>query len=298
MLDNKKEFEKYKGDYNKIEMSEEAYRKMCMRMEQAKAEKKSTEKKNRLRSLRGTAVAVAAALMIVILPNTSPVMAQTMGNIPVLGDFFRLVTVRTFHYEDGSKSADVTISEITTGDSTENADAKRELSAKQINDEIKAISDKLLSEFKDNLEKKGFHDINIKAVTTATTDRYFTVEVIAYEAQADGYEERHYYTIDLITGDRVELKDLFEPDSDYQKAIAGCIENQMREQMKADESIIYWIDDGLIDLNLAEMVNEAEFYINDKNELVISFDETEVGPASMGVVEFTIERAQLADILK
>ncbi|MGN0732860.1 MAG: RsiV family protein, partial [Emergencia sp.] len=196
------------------------------------------------------------------------------------------------------KSADVDISEITTGDSTEKADTKRELTAKQINDEIKTISDKLLSEFKDNLEKKGFHDINVKAVTTATTDRYFTVEVIAYEAQADGYEERHYYTIDLSTGDRVELKGLFEPDSDYQTAIAGCIENQMREQMKADESIIYWLGDGLIDLNLAEMVNEAEFYINDKNELVISFDETEVGPASMGVVEFTIERAQLADILK
>ena len=38
-MDNKKEFEEYKGDYNKIEMNQEAYRKMRMRMEQAKADK-------------------------------------------------------------------------------------------------------------------------------------------------------------------------------------------------------------------------------------------------------------------
>lgn len=299
-MDNKKKFEEYKGDYNKIEMNEEAYRKMRMRMDQAKAEKKAAEKRNRYRSLRGTAVAVAAALMIVILPNTSSAMAQTMGNIPVLGDFFKLVTVREFQHDDGSKSADVEFSEIASGSSDEDgASRKGEQSAKEINAEMKALINSWIDEFREELEIEGHENLTVRSEIIPSTEDYFTVKLIVCKAQGSAYEEHHYYTIDLRTGDRVELSDLFKPDTDYMSEIVNSIEAQMRMQMKADEDASYWIDDNEISgFNMSEAVDEAEFFINEDGNIVISFDECEVGPASMGVVEFVIEKDDIAEILK
>lgn len=298
-MSNKKDFEDLKGEYNNIKMSDEAYRKMRMRMDQAKKENHRAAKEKSLRAYRRMTVAAAAALTIAVLPNTSAVMAQTMGGIPVLGNFFKLVTVREYHSEDINMTADVEVGEIaakSTGvkGTAENKGAR---TSKQINSEIKKVTEDLIGEFKKDLENKGYRDIKIKTSTVATSDRYFTVELFAYQGMADGYEEYHFYTIDLSTGERVKLADLFKPGSNYKDVIAKSLEKQMREQMEDDDSVIYWIDDDIIRFDLKELVNDVEFYINDENNLVICFGETDVAPAYMGAVKFEIERKELADIL-
>lgn len=298
-MSNKKDFEGLKGEYNSIKMSDDAYRKMRMRMDQAKKENRRAAKEKSLKVYRRMTVAAAAALAIAILPNTSAVMAQTMGGIPVLGNFFKLVTVREYHSEDSNITADVEVGEIAAKSAgvKGTAENKGAHTSKQINSEIKKATEDLIGEFKTNLENKGYHDIKIKTSTVATSDRYFTVELFAYQGMADGFEEYHFYTIDLSTGERVKLEDLFKPGSNYKDVIAKSIEKQMREQMEADDSVIYWVDDELIRPDLKELIKDVEFYINDKNNLVICFGETDVAPAYMGAVRFEIERKELADIL-
>ena len=50
--------------------------------------------------------------------------------------------------------------------------------------------------------------------------------------------------------------------------------------------------------NFTSINDDTSFYINADGNLVISFNEGDVGPMSMGVVEFTIPHDVIADILK
>ena len=109
----------------------------------------------------------------------------------------------------------------------------------------------------------------------------------------------YYYTSDLKTGELRAFKDLFKEGSDYITPISENIKSQMRGQMDADENVSYWLDDTEVpEWNFTSINDDTSFYINADGNLVISFNEGDVGPMSMGVVEFTIPHDVIADILK
>ena len=57
----------------------------------------------------------------------------------------------------------------------------------------------------------------------------------------------------------------------------------MKEQMAADEGVIYFLDnDDMPEFNFQGITEQTNFYFNEKDELVIAFDEYEVAPGSMG----------------
>ena len=76
--------------------------------------------------------------------------------------------------------------------------------------------------------------------------------------------------------------------ADYITPISENIKEQMREQMKEDEMVYYWVDDEIEEWNFKAITDETSFYLNEKNEIVIAFDEYEVAPGYMGCVEFVI----------
>lgn len=87
--------------------------------------------------------------------------------------------------------------------------------------------------------------------------------------------------------------------ADYITPISENIKTQMREQMAQDEMVCYWIDyDKVPEWNFESITDETSFYLNADGDVVISFDEGEVAPMYMGVVEFTIPSGVLADIRK
>ena len=79
-------------------------------IDRARMEKKRVERARR----RSTWTAVAAAAVVLItLPNTNGQIAYAMENIPVLGGFFRLVTVRQYNYSDENHDAEIELAQIT-----------------------------------------------------------------------------------------------------------------------------------------------------------------------------------------
>lgn len=56
--------------------------------------------------------------MLITLPNTNGQIAYAMENIPVLGGFFRLVTVRQYNYSDENHDAEIELAQITYGEDT------------------------------------------------------------------------------------------------------------------------------------------------------------------------------------
>ena len=286
-----------KEQYEKPVMSDKAVFEMKQRMEQGKEEKRSMSKK---KLFKGLAIAAAAVLTILILPNISSEVAQAMGNIPVLGGFFKVITIRDYQYEDERNVADVVLPEIKTKEGTDNSvtDTGKK-TADEITAQIREIANKWVEEFKSNLEGEGYQNITINSEVISSTEDYFTLKLICFWSGGSGYEENHFYTINLNTGEKVEIADLFKEGKDYKRIISENIKKQMREQMAADEGILYWIDnEEYPEWNFKEISDDTSFYINENGEVVICFNEGDVAPASMGTVEFTIPMDVVANILK
>lgn len=96
----------------------------------------------------------------------------------------------------------------------------------------------------------------------------------------------------------MRLKDLFVEGADYITPISDSIKEQMLEQMAADEQVYYWLNDEIEEWNFKSITEETSFYLNEKGNVVIGFNEGEVAPMYMGTVEFEIPAEALQDIQK
>ena len=293
----KKEMEQLKQDYKEIKMNEQQKEGLVKMMEQAKKDKR--RKTNKYTKI----LAAAAVATFVVLPNTSSNVAQAMSNIPLLGNLVEIVTFRNYEYKDEHNIANVEIPEVLVNDTNKNVseDNKETLTetAKEINAEIRGIADKFVKEFEENLKnEEGYQDVIVSSEIMQTTDNYFTIKLMCYQGMASGAEWDYYYTIDLQTGEYLQLANLFEKGSDYKIVISENIKEQMQAQMGADENVSYWLDEEMEDWNFKSITDETAFYLNENNEIVISFNEGDVAPMYMGVVQFTIPNEVVAGIRK
>ena len=305
-----------KKEYMDKEMSTRQVETMKSAIEKAKKEQ---EKNNKvIVSRRWIATAAGLALALIILPNTSKTVAYAMSQIPVLGKLVEVVTFRDYQYEDNRNIADVDVPELVmvtqeevdtivikdvAGEALieEESMAQKEgtlkKSMEEINAEIQVITEPFIEEFKANLEsEEGYQSLGVKSEVIHTTQDYFTLKLICYTAEGSSAEWYYYYTIDLNTGERLELEDIFTEGADYVTPISENIIFQMREKMAEDEMNMYWLDDEIEELNFKAIKEDQSFYLDENGNVVISFNEGDVAPMYMGVVEFTIPNEVISDI--
>lgn len=292
-------------EYKKHSMSKEQVDQMKQIIEKAKRENKKTRRRQIYKC--SAAAAAAVVILITVIPNAFPSAAYAMSRIPILDKWIEVVTFRDYQYDDGRHTADITVPELVPQPSTAQTDPNTDTTAQkqaqktaeEINAEIQQISKQLIQEFEENAKNQdGYQDMQIKSEVIATTDAYFTLKLICYQAAGSGYEQNYFYTMDLQTGKRLQLKDLFTEDSDYIQTVSENIKTQMKEQMQADENVIYWLDSDMPEWNFKEITDDASFYLNGDQELVICFNEGEIAPMYMGCVEFIIPQEAIADIRK
>ena len=288
-----------KKEYEKPQMSQAQFQELRAKMEEAKM----ADKKDKIKRIRTRAALTAAAFVgfFLLLPNTSPVIAHAMEQIPVLGKLIEVVTFRDYEYESDRNHADIEVPEIKVelGLPEDQTLENLERTTDEINREIKKITDSLIEEFETYLEEEeGYQDILVKSeILTATAD-YFTLKLLCYQGAGSGYQWNYYYTIDLNTGKRLQLKDVFAEGADYITPISEAIKEQMQAQMDADENVYYWLDDEIEEWNFKSVTDETSFYINENGNVVIGFNEGDVAPMYMGAVEFEIPGDVLNDIRK
>lgn len=290
-----KTVEDLKQEYHNIKMNEEQVKQLKDRMNQAKTDKTNSnvkQSRNRTYWRRGLATAAAVALVFVALPNTSASVAKAMGEIPVLGNLVKVVTFRNYQYQSERNNADIEVPKIDSEGKTGTSQSEKNLkkSTKEINREISKISNDIIKEFEESKkQEEGFQDVVVKSQVMATTQDYFTLKLICYQGSGSGAEWDYYYTIDLQSGKRMQLGDLFKAGADYVTPISDNIKEQMRAQMKKDPNVSYWLDDSEVEeWNFDKIDENQNFYINDKGNIVICFNEGEVAPMSMGCVSFEI----------
>ena len=308
-----------KEEYLNKEMSENQINAMKTAIEKAKRD--SEKSHNVVVFQRVMATAAAFLMAFIILPNTSGTVAYAMSQIPVLGRLVEVVTFRDYQYEDERNSAKVEVPELAVaeqempeetvvtkgvaGEALIEEDAVNEKkeniqkSVEEINAEIRAITEPFIEEFKTNLEnEEGYQDLIVESEVINSTSEYFTLKLICYTASASGAEWNYYYTIDLNTGERVLLEEFFVEGADYVTPISENIKLQMEEQMAADENVYYWLHDEMEEFNFTKIAEDQSFYLTENGEVVICFNEGDVAPMYMGVVEFVIPQEVIGDIRK
>ncbi len=282
--------ERWKKEYDRIVVPDRMKEKMEDAIMKAK-ETKRRAKQARIFRYAGGAAAVFALMLI--LPNTSRTAAAAMQQIPLLGDFFKVVTIREYQVDEGRYSADVKVPEVVPEDAgarpEETTQQARE-TADAINFDIQKVTDELIEEFKSSMEEfeEGYGDILIDSEVLADDERWFSLDLVLYQGAGSGYERHRHYTIDKTTGKRAELSQFYG--EDYVRIISEEVKSQMRKRMAEDENVVYWIDnEDVPEWNFESIAEDQDFYVNKDGKVVICFNEYDVAPGYMGCVEFVMD---------
>lgn len=286
-------------EYLEPQMSEEQLNRLKTKMEVAKRENRKDRNRTRVTRLATTAAALVIAF--IALPNMSPTIAYAMEKIPVIGQFVKVVTFRDYEYTSDRNIADIEVPEIKLEETLEDSKASEKLkrTTDEINVEIQEITNELVEHFEKHLEdEQGYQEIIVKSNVLATTQDYFTLKLFCYQGAGSGYQWNYYFTIDLNTGERLQMQDVFKDGADYITPISENIKEQMQAQMAEDEMVCYWLDQEIEEWNFKTITDETAFYLNESGNVVICFNEGDVAPMYMGAVEFEIPAEVLEDIRK
>ncbi len=298
---NEMDLKKMKQEFDAIPLPEGLEAGVKTSMERAKcaqAKQKGVINMKQIWKRAGTTVAAATAAMA-ILVNVSPNAAYAMEQVPVLGAITRVITLRTYQDQQGNASAHVEVPTVEGGSG-------------ELNDAIQQYTDAIIAEYeKDaaavmeydqdpNAPEAQTNHYSLDLSYTVVTDNsaLFALRFDKALVMASGVESVKIYNMDKATGKLLTLSDLFQADSDYISVLTQSIQRQMKERMEADESLTYWVDSDIPAMDFTQLDPNATFYINEDGQLVIVFDEGDVAPMYMGVVEFSIDKQDIADIIQ
>ncbi|MCI8598257.1 MAG: DUF3298 and DUF4163 domain-containing protein [Lachnospiraceae bacterium] len=301
MKDNR--LEDMKVDYKTIKIPEELRQRVDMGIEQAKKEKEE-EKGMRQKSKvlvftkRAAGGVVAALLAITIMANSGASIAHAMEQIPVIGAIAKIVTFREYENSVNDMEAKIKIPEV----SIENEDGTvNQENTEKINKSIQEYTDEIIARFEADVKAsggEGYQEVDLDYSVITDNDRLFSIRFDELLVMASGTQNVKIYHIDKKTGEMINLKGIFKENTDFINVISDNIKEQMKEQMAADEMVMYWLDSETPEWNFKSITEDRTFYINEAGKLVIVFDEYEVAPGYMGSVEFEIPTEIVKDLVQ
>lgn len=227
---------------------------------------------------RNMSIAVAALLMFIALPNVSPAFAKTLADIPLLGRVFEVVTIIEIEEKQGLSEVEVKIPQISTD--------VESVAIETINMETEDYIEQMINKYKENTGD-GRSALNIDYEVVTDSENWFTLLIYSTEVQASGYEKNHYFNVDKSTGKYVAFSDVIVDFETKKDKISDYIIDQMKVKMENEKNSFFI---KAIDGTGFESITENQNYYYTNGNLVISFDEYEVAPGYMGIVEFIIPK--------
>lgn len=281
-----------KQEYESIPIPEELEFRVRSSMEEAKRRSRRGSARKIWKRFATTAAAVL--VLMVALVNSNAGIASAMEKVPVLGAITRVFTFRTYQNEGPNSSADIHIPQVEGG-------------SDELNQAIAEYTDTIIARYEQeagivdtsDVEAQTNHyqvDVDYSVVTD--NDSLFALRFDETLVMASGTESVVIYNVDKATGKIIGLADLFESGSDYKSVISENIKEQMRQRMDEDDNVCYWLNDEVSDWNFTTITDETAFYVDENQELVIVFNEGDVAPMYMGVVEFVIPASVTAEIAR
>lgn len=269
--------EMWKEEYDQIPVPQEARDKIEAGIMRARLEKKRSD---RMKNMKRTGVTAAALVLTFgIAVNASPVVAQAMDGIPVIGSIARVVTIRNYNEStDNGMMADISVPQI---DGNVAANAEMDAYAKEL---ISRYEKEVVAQLG---QEEGHYALESSYEVVSDNDKYVSIRINTVETMASGAEFVKIFTVDKATGQTVSLKDYLNSPEKLE-AVSQNIKDQMAAQMAEDEGKIYFTEGE--PGGFTGLTGDENFYLNEAGELVIVFGEYEVAPGYMGTVSFTIPK--------
>lgn len=273
--------EMWKEEYDQIPVPQEARDRIEAGIMRARLEKKRSD---RMKNMKRTGVTAAALVLTFgIAVNASPVVAQAMDGIPVIGSIARVVTIRNYNEStDNGMMADISVPQI---DGNVAANAEMDAYAKEL---IARYEKEVVAQLG---QEEGHYALESSYEVVSDNDKYVSIRINTVETMASGAEFVKIFTVDKATGETVSLKDYLNSPEKLE-AVSQNIKDQMAAQMAEDEGKVYFTEGE--PGGFTGLAGDENFYLNEAGELVIVFGEYEVAPGYMGTVSFTIP----ADVTK
>ena len=269
--------EMWKEEYDQIPVPQEARDRIEAGIMRARLEKKRSD---RMKNMKRTGVTAAALVLTFgIAVNASPVVAQAMDGIPVIGRIARVVTIRNYNEStDNGMMADISVPQI---DGNVAANAEMDAYAKEL---IARYEKEVVAQLG---QEEGHYALESSYEVVSDNDKYVSIRINTVETMASGAEFVKIFTVDKATGQTVSLKDYLNSPEKLE-AVSQNIKDQMAAQMAEDEGKVYFTE-GEVG-GFTGLTGDENFYLNEAGELVIVFGEYEVAPGYMGTVSFTIPK--------
>lgn len=246
---------------------------------------KESIKKARKKNISNKKIIGSAAVVAIILGiNVSPVFADAVSDIPIVGRIVKLVTVKNYTLNKNNVEADIKVPAI---EGLGNKQLEENIN-KELIENGKKLYEDLVEELPSlsNQMKYIGGDYKIEA----DNDRFLSIETSKEEIQASSYSTKKHYTIDKDKQIVLTLPMLFK-DNNYIEEISDDIKTQMINNMREDNNLIYFLksDQNEKSTDYFDKIKEdQDFYINNDGNLVVCFNKYEVAPGYMGNLEFTI----------
>lgn len=283
---SEKELQRLKEEYNNVRIPDE----LGNRVQDAI---KLGVRKRRRYPMKWVQAVASAAAAVVLVVNISPTFADTLIEVPVLGDFVKVICFREYRVEGERQQANIKVPQV--------AGLGSEELENQINGELQAEADKVYKEFLEmakeweEVDSAAHYSVDMNYQVLTDTEDIFALRVNKVETIASANQQVAFYVIDKQNETALTLPTLFKDDS-YVSVISEYVVGQMKEAMKKDENKIYWVNED--DFAKFESIEaNQKFYINKEGQLVIYFDKYEVAPGAMGESEFIIPTELISDLL-
>lgn len=235
-------------------------------------------------------IAISAAAVFVFLINAAPVFAIQIYDVPILGDFARMVTVRSYREYDETKDIEVNIPEIRNSGHYQ--------LEKRINSEIEEKMQKMINDAEQEakeyrkafLETGGkeweFIPVNLYVDydVKSSNNKVLSFEISKTNVMASAFTEFYYYNIDLKTEKELTLADVLG--KDYRNIVNREIQKQIEKWNKANPDSQYFLPEEGGFTGIAD--NQA-FYINENGNAVVVFEKYAIAMGAMGKREFEIK---------
>jgi len=293
MMDEK--LEKLKKEYMDLSIPEELD--YVVRKALKKSGLNIMSKKSIIKRISIAAASIAAVFVVLTVGvNTSPVFAETISKIPIVGNIVKVLTFKEYNINEDTFNSNIKVPAI---HGLENKTLENSLNEKYLQEGKKLYED-FQADMKKGKETGGGHlGINSGYEVKTDNDRILSIGRYTVNTVGSSSTEMKYDTIDKKNEILITLPSLFKDDN-YVDIISENIKQQMVEQNKADNQKFYWVEgieqDGMSEL-FEKISGEQNFYINAEGKLVISFNKYEVAPGYMGIVEFVIPTDVISDIL-
>lgn len=168
--------------------------------------------------------------------------------------------------------------------------------ADKLNSKVKNYTDEAKKKFLwyFNRRYNGYVAEDMKYTVIRDDEKYYIVQFNVTVNAGGSMDYSRWIVYDKSADKVLELSDLFKEGSDYVKVLSA----EIREQMiyKNENEGAHFFVDG--EDAFTEISEDANFYIDSFDRIVIVFDKYEVASGMMGVPEFFINNKVIKDILR